>query len=692
MGNKSFIFSFGDVEVREREFTLVKAGVAQAVEPKAFRVLLILLRSSQKLVSKEELMKAVWGDAAVTDNSLTRSIALLRKVLGDDAHQPRYIETVATVGYRFLSPVEVEEEVSAGAEAGGTAVPPIKDRRRGIRGRWIGVAAVVLAGLAGVGWWLSRPLPLLRVAGYTKITNDGRFKILGGTDGSRVYFSFRSPNEIGQVGVNGGEIAKVPVAVPRRQLTVRDVSPDGADFLVNSIPVERDADILWNVGILGGLMRRLGDAEWGAFSPDGKSVVLSPVGRDIYVAGSDGTEAHRLATPGDGVRWPRWSPDGKVIRFERGDKLWEMTADGNGIHALLPDGKVEGRPTGGQWSPDGKFYFFLLSTVQHSGGQLWAIDERRRLFGKKTAQPFQLTSGPILWFEPVVGRDGKTIFSVGQSLRGELSRLDEKTGRLEPFLGGISAEFVSFSKDSKQLAYVSFPEGVLWKANLDGSSPVQLTDSPMYPVVPLWSPDGKQIVFMEGHNPEHFDSYVMSAEGGSPRRLLANNDEVSWDPMWSPDGKILFCRHSDGPPATEDLRILDLASHQVSVIPGSSGLYSPRWSPDGRTILALARMAPYLRVFDVATRRWSALPTNGIVAFPWFSSDSQTITFLRYGVDQGIYRIRVEKGKEERIADMKDWHLTGIAGMSMTLDPTDAPLVMRDIGGNDVFALKLEEK
>src|SRR5580692_10529862 len=82
MPGKSFVYRFGDVEVREREFSLVKAGEALPIEPKAFRVLLILLRNPKKLITKEELLSAVWGDAAVTENSLTRSIALLRRLLG----------------------------------------------------------------------------------------------------------------------------------------------------------------------------------------------------------------------------------------------------------------------------------------------------------------------------------------------------------------------------------------------------------------------------------------------------------------------------------------------------------------------------------------------------------------------------------------------------------------------------------
>ncbi len=69
------------------------------------------------MITKEELLNAVWGDAAVTDGSLTRCIWLLRRLLGDDIHNPRYIETVATVGYRFVGKVEVSEDAAAEPEA-----------------------------------------------------------------------------------------------------------------------------------------------------------------------------------------------------------------------------------------------------------------------------------------------------------------------------------------------------------------------------------------------------------------------------------------------------------------------------------------------------------------------------------------------------------------------------------------------
>src|ERR1700679_4282172 len=109
---KSLVFHFDDVEVREREFTLIKAGKVLTVEPKAFRTLLFLLHNPQRLISKEELLNTVWGDTTVTEGSLTRCVWLLRSLLGDDIRQPRYIATVATVGYRFVCKVEVSHDAS----------------------------------------------------------------------------------------------------------------------------------------------------------------------------------------------------------------------------------------------------------------------------------------------------------------------------------------------------------------------------------------------------------------------------------------------------------------------------------------------------------------------------------------------------------------------------------------------------
>lgn len=153
--SNSSVFRFSDIEVREGELRATRAGAPLSIEPKAFRVLVYLLKNPNRLVTKDELLSAVWGDTAVTDNSLTRAIALLRRVLEDDPRQPHFIETVATVGYRFICPVEAVGEIpgkedpraSERAHSTGSSrsFPALWDRR------WRHVPSAVLAAITLFG-------------------------------------------------------------------------------------------------------------------------------------------------------------------------------------------------------------------------------------------------------------------------------------------------------------------------------------------------------------------------------------------------------------------------------------------------------------------------------------------------------------------------------------------------------------
>jgi Tol biopolymer transport system component/DNA-binding winged helix-turn-helix (wHTH) protein len=719
MAIKSFVFRFDDVEVREREFSLVKAGKVLAVEPKAFRALLFLLHNPQRLISKEELLNSVWGDAAVTEGSLTRCIWLLRSVLGEDIRNPRYIETVATVGYRFICPVEVMDDEPGDLESAGAVVAGdgaagerllaklLITGIRKLRRRWLLAGVVLAMGLVSLVWYLRRPLPPPRISGYTQITHDGHRKSLAGTDGSRLYFTQISPISIAEVGIAGGEIAQIPVSVPGSP-TLWDVSPDGSNFLMGeTFGGDNSGKTLWNVRILGGSVRRLGGALDAAFSPDGNSVAYSAADGDhgvgIYVMRSDGTGARRLASARDDVSYLAWSPDGGIVRFTMDDKIWEMSSDGSNLHPLLPHWRETSAQCCGRWTPDGRFFVFLsaesvleaaeaLVSFASRGGEIWALDERRGMFRRPLSEPIQLASGPIIWGRPVPGKDGKRIFAEGTVRRGELSRFDAKTKQFQPFLEGISAQGVAFSNDGKSIAYVSYPEGTLWKANRDGSNPVQLSDPPIQAVLPRWSPDSNQIVFDDmspGNN--RYTIYIVSSEGGRPRKLLPEEHESNCCPYWSPDGhKIVFNLFSAAAGPID--RIIDIDSRQVTIVPKSEDMNEPRWSPDGRYLQAGTGDAQHLEIFDFKTQQWSELAQNGHVDSPEWSRDGRYIYFRHVVGDIGVFRISVRGGAVEKIADLKDWHDAGWWGRWMGLDPIDAPLLLRDIGSDDIYALTLDQK
>ncbi|MGH7969008.1 MAG: winged helix-turn-helix domain-containing protein, partial [Limisphaerales bacterium] len=105
-------FVFADVEINASAHRLVRDGREIAIEPKAFAVLLEFLAHPGLLLSRDQLLDAVWGHTFVTPATLNRIVAQLRKALGDDSEKPHCIQTVHGLGYRFIAPLRVEGDGS----------------------------------------------------------------------------------------------------------------------------------------------------------------------------------------------------------------------------------------------------------------------------------------------------------------------------------------------------------------------------------------------------------------------------------------------------------------------------------------------------------------------------------------------------------------------------------------------------
>jgi Tol biopolymer transport system component len=175
--------------------------------------------------------------------------------------------------------------------------------------------------------------------------------------------------------------------------------------------------------------------------------------------------------------------------------------------------------------------------------------------------------------------------------------------------------------------------------------------------------------------------------------LAENLNQV--DPGWSPNGRqMVFSRAPSEKDGT--IQLVDLNSKQVSIIPGSQGLFSPRWSPDGRYIAALTTAQTKIVVFDVEKQKWSdwASVPGSFLGYPSWSPDGQYLYFQTGITDKpGYYRVKLRQTRAELVVDLKDAnlffrHSTG--GVWGGITPDGSPLFVRDTSTDEVYALDLD--
>jgi DNA-binding winged helix-turn-helix (wHTH) protein/Tol biopolymer transport system component len=706
------VYRFGPFEVNAASGELLKNGKRVKLQEQPFRLLVVLLENAGEVVSREQLRSRIWPQDTFVDfeGSLRVAVRKLREGLGDDADRPSYLETIPKRGYRFMATVEVPIQPSSHA--------PLRDRKR------IALAAIgfSLAGAAALTWYLLRPLPTLRIASYTQITTDGQMKWVAGTDGSSLYLTLLVPAGHGVVPVVGGRVTKFSIDLPTSRNSpsdfplIQDVSPDGSKLLVSSVNSGISLGTeLWVVDAHGEGARFLANGRSAIWSSDGGTVLYSTVHGDLYTIPSEGGEPRLLlaspAPPGTPfvVNNLAWSPDGSRIRFLRNDRYWEVSADGKNLHEVLPNWHAADPiylMCCGSWTPDGDFFLFIAGTWPFSqnrsaGSQIWALDERRNWPHRPSLEPVQLTTGATTWSGPVVSRDGHTLYATDITKRGELVTYDAKSKELVPYLGGISADIVTFSKDGKYLVYDAYPEGTMWRANRDGSGRQQLTGLPFYPLAPEWSPDGTQILFFL-LLPSHFgEMYTVSSQGGTPKRLLPDDKYQNRVPTWSPDGKrIVFSQFPAGVGSLfpSKNRILELDTGKVTDLPPCpKPCWAPRWSPDGRYLEAMTADRTDVALFDFRTNRWTLFNLKrGSILYARWSHDGRFIYFQDSdnpgapfkSTDPGFFRVPAAGGKAEKLVDLKGFRGIGILGT----DPDDNPILLRDEGTYDVYALALERK
>ena len=570
------------------------------------------------------------------------------------------------------------------------SVNPTGSRSR--RWIWAAVATFAVAAVLGI-FWLRTPSPPPRILGTRQLTHDSAIKFQLMTDGSRIYFteSFGSNQLTALVSATGGEVAPIS---PRSQIFVSAISPDGAELVGGAGFPDGE---LWVIPMPAGSPQRVADlvGHDPAWAPDGR--LFFGKGNDIWVAEHDGSSPRKLLTSSDHPQKLFISPDGARLVFTAISltssltALWEAKVDGTALHEVLPGWNKPPSEAGGGWTPDGKF--FLFTSVHNGISDVWALQEKASFGHTLSRVPIQLTTGPLQTFEVLPAKNGKQLFASAAQPKGELVKFDGRSGQLIPVLGGISAGDVEFSRDDAWVTYVLYPEYTLWRSRADGTDRLQLTHSPMQAALAHWSPDGKQIAFSAAIPGKPYRVYLISPEGGAPQPINPVEDAET-DPSWSADGSMLAFGHNTLS-AGDYVGTFDLKSRQITRVPGSDGFFAPRWSPDGKFIVALSGDNANLMIFDTRTRIWKKLlpPMRNFGYLTW-SRDGNYVYFDTNSTSEpGFYRVHVSDSKLERIMDLKPYRLfpsqfgsapwTGLA-------PGDSPLFVRDISASEIYAFDVD--
>jgi Tol biopolymer transport system component/DNA-binding winged helix-turn-helix (wHTH) protein len=736
--------SFGLYEIDLQAGELWKAGFRIKLQGQPFKVLATLLEKPGQVVTREELQTRLWGKDTVVDfdHSLGTAINKIREALGDSAENPRFIETLSRRGYRFIAPVGIVEpppSTPGEAPADGRFVtrlaipkspgttsngaPPSDaalDEARPTtslaaaasaaarRARllfspvlWISVA-IAAAALSAAGYYLGTTHAATVPPHITQITHNGHLApsvdsmedlAAAATDGVHLYADTIDGGHsiLSAIPISGGLVEPINIPSEVASPALGDISPDGSRLLLRDHLSPESEQPLWVVPTIGGSALRVGnvlahDATW---MPDGDSILYAN-GNDLYLTHlSSQQPTHYASLPGRAF-WLRWEPNGKLLRFTILDplahtlSLWQLTPSDRTPLRILDGFHQPAGECCGVWTADG--HAFVFQSSKGGNNDLW------KLSGTSTSNPIRLTDGPLEFESPIAAHSGNRIFFMGADARSELESV-APTGELVPVKGFLSdAVRIEYSRDARWVVWTD-TQGQLWRARSDGTEKLQITPDNIYAFLARWSPDGSHIAVMAREAGKIWQIYITSANGGDFQPLLRESRNAA-DPSWSSDGKsILFGRTNDTmgkDNPTRTLHIVDVATGALQEVPGSTGLFSPRWSPDGRYIAALSLDQRQVRLYTVATRTWTTLPvTSG--ADPIWSPDSHYL-FLHASLDpaQPIDRISIPDGHVDeivRLADSREHDAVDYVFGGLGLD--NRPLIRTRIFTGNFYSLDL---
>jgi len=541
----------------------------------------------------------------------------------------------------------------------------------------------------------SSPANAPRVASITQITHDGIGKTNLLADDSNLYVTEWSAARHVMAKVSLRTADRSLISTIFSNVEALDISPDHNRLLIAPMHGAARDNEFWTLPVNSGIPERLGeftgrDASW---SGDGRQLTFGR-GAVVYLANGDGSSIHEIFRANGTVFAPHISIDNRRIRFTVGNtaqnttSLWEVGTDGSNPHQLLGDWQGANNACCGNWTANGRYYIFQVTQSKPTTlTTLWAVAD-----SGGTALPFQLTKGPISFGNIAPSRDDKKMWAIGVQPAGEAVKFSPSRNEFTPLLAGASATDLDYSPDGKWVTYVSIPDGELYRSRADGSQQLRLTSAPVRAALPHWSKDLSQIAYVSMQPGKPWRVCTISVAGGAAQDIL-DEDQGQIDANWSADGRRIMYGYVYGSERLS-IKIVDLKTHEVEVIPGSDGLFSPRWSPNGRYIAALTPDFTKVMLFDFQTKKWTNWLTEpaGAVSYPVWSSDSRSLYFDDLVTDQEtIRRVRVGEKHTERVFKLQGIErYPGAFGLWAGQMADGSWMFVRDRSTQEVYQLAVE--
>ena len=678
-------YRFGEFTVDGDQKVLLRNDSPLPLAPKVFDTLLILVDNGGRLVEKQELMNRLWPDSFVEESNLTFNIQQLRKALGDNARQPRFIETVARRGYRFIAQVNGNSALPSAAtnELSTSAALSLPASKRS----YLSIAALsifVVASVAIALWFgrsrnaasassaaiLSAPFKSEKFATgglvHAVITPDGKYVAYTSETGNRQSIWLRQ--------LETSENIQIVPPTDEQYLGLA-ISHDGNSlYFVRKSRTDPPTSAIYRVMTFGGIPVKITDKTqgWISVSPDDKQISFVRCRYEdndfcsLFVIDADGRNERKLLTRQRPFRIGdnQFSADGKSIAFAAGQS-WNGGSDFRLMRLDLADGaesqispKTFFDITNLKWLPDGDS--LLLAAKENHDGRLriWHVSTAT---GEARALTKDATDYIGLSLDKAA--DKMIATHVSNTFHLYLARMDDASN---PKSLAVARTGVAFAPDGK-IVYEG-NDGDIWRINRDGGEQRQLTNNSFSDVYPRMSSDGRYIFFTSNRSGST-QVWRMNVDGSN--QIQITKREGGYPAFVTPDGKWVYfesgLHQTLWRVSTEDGNETEVSNGKVS---------NPAFSPDGNLVAYFFRQESDNRL------------RIGVM-----SVEARTVLRTFVLADDTFYQ-----GRIAWISDNRSFYYVTINGSqnllwSRSLDNDNPPHLIANLGNDEIagFALSPDD-